>query len=56
MAIKILAAVAALLAATVRPAFAEPIELQWWHAMTAINLERVNKLAADFNACRPTIK
>ena len=56
MAIKILAAVAALLAATVRPAFAEPIELQWWHAMTAINLERVNKLAADFNALQTDYK
>jgi sn-glycerol 3-phosphate transport system substrate-binding protein len=56
MAIQILAAVAALLAATVRPAFAEPIELQWWHAMTAINLERVNKLAADFNALQTDYK
>src|ERR1051326_6872484 len=56
MPIKILAAVAALLAATVRPAFAEPIELQWWHAMTAINLERVNKLAADFNALQTDYK
>src|SRR5690348_16609946 len=50
MPIKMLAAVAALLAAIAGPAFAEPIELQWWHAMTAINAERVNKIAADFNA------
>jgi sn-glycerol 3-phosphate transport system substrate-binding protein len=28
---------------------AEPIELQWWHAMTAVNADRVNKIAADFN-------
>jgi sn-glycerol 3-phosphate transport system substrate-binding protein len=31
-------------------AMAEPIELQWWHAMTAVNADRVNKIAADFNA------
>jgi sn-glycerol 3-phosphate transport system substrate-binding protein len=31
-------------------AIAEPIELQWWHAMTAVNADRVNKIAADFNA------
>jgi sn-glycerol 3-phosphate transport system substrate-binding protein len=30
-------------------AAAEPIELQWWHAMTAVNGERVNKIADDFN-------
>src|ERR1051325_7792721 len=47
---KILAAVAALLAAIAGPAFAEPIELQWWHAMTAVNGERIGKIAADFNA------
>ena len=56
MPIKMLAAVAALLAAIAGPAFAEPIELQWWHAMTAINLERVNKLAADFNALQTDYK
>src|SRR5947209_2068406 len=56
MPIKILAAVAALLAAIAGPAFAEPVELQWWHAMTAINLERVNKLAADFNALQTDYK
>jgi sn-glycerol 3-phosphate transport system substrate-binding protein len=25
-------------------------EIQWWHSMTAVNQEMVNKLAADFNA------
>ena len=45
-----------MLAAIAGPAFAEPIELQWWHAMTAINLERVNKLAADFNALQTDYK
>src|SRR5438270_13496557 len=44
------AAAAALLAASLGSAAAEPIELQWWHAMTAINAERVNKIATDFNA------
>jgi sn-glycerol 3-phosphate transport system substrate-binding protein len=32
-----------------RTAIADPIELQWWHAMTAVNGERVNKIAEDFN-------
>src|SRR5437762_2956030 len=45
-----LAAMAACFAASLGSASAEPIELQWWHAMTAINAERVNKLATDFNA------
>src|SRR5438067_7171408 len=56
MPIKFLAAAAAVLAALAGPAFAEPTELQWWHAMTAINLERVNKLAADFNALQTDYK
>ena len=34
----------------------EPIELQWWHAMTAVNAERVNKIAADFNASQTDYK
>jgi len=53
---KILAAVAALLAAIAGPAFAEPIELQWWHAMTAVNGERIGKIAADFNATQTDYK
>jgi len=53
---KILAAVAALLAAIAGPAFAEPIELQWWHAMTAVNGERIGKIAADFNATQGDYK
>ena len=28
----------------------EPVEISWWHAMGAENGERVEKLAADFNA------
>jgi sn-glycerol 3-phosphate transport system substrate-binding protein len=56
MPLRMLAAAAAVLAAIASPAFAEPTELQWWHAMTAINLERVNKLAADFNALQTEYK
>ena len=56
MPLRMLAAAAAVLAATISPASAEPTELQWWHAMTAINLERVNKLAADFNALQTEYK
>src|SRR5689334_14867870 len=37
-------------------AAADPIELQWWHAMTAVNAERVNKIAADFNASQSDYK
>ena len=37
-------------------AAADPIELQWWHAMTAVNGERVNKIAADFNASQSDYK
>ena len=44
------ASVAALFAASVGAASADRIELQWWHAMTAVNAARVNKIAADFNA------
>src|SRR5215470_1374111 len=38
------------LSASLDTAAAEPVELQWWHAMTAVNADRVNKIAADFNA------
>ena len=37
-------------------AAAEPIELQWWHAMTSVNADRVNKIAADFNASQSAYK
>ena len=50
------AAFVAVLAASLGSAAAEPIELQWWHAMTAINLERVNKIATDFNASQSDYK
>src|SRR5260370_33040196 len=51
-----LAVAAAVLAAGLGSASAEPIELQWWHAMTAINAERVNKIATDFNALQTDYK
>jgi sn-glycerol 3-phosphate transport system substrate-binding protein len=48
------AALAACLAAPA--AAAEPVELQWWHAMTAVNADRVNNIAADFNASQTAYK
>jgi sn-glycerol 3-phosphate transport system substrate-binding protein len=50
------AALAACLTAPLAQAVAEPIELQWWHAMTAVNADRVNKIAADFNASQGAYK
>jgi sn-glycerol 3-phosphate transport system substrate-binding protein len=47
---------AAWLSAPLAKAIAEPIELQWWHAMTAVNADRVNKIAADFNASQDAYK
>jgi sn-glycerol 3-phosphate transport system substrate-binding protein len=28
----------------------QPVEIPWWHAMTSVNADRINKIAADFNA------
>ena len=41
------AGLAACLIASAASAGAEPIELQWWHAMTSVNADRVNKIAAE---------
>jgi sn-glycerol 3-phosphate transport system substrate-binding protein len=41
---------------TTPAAAAEPVELQWWHAMTSVNADRVNKIAADFNASQTAYK
>ena len=30
--------------------------MQWWHAMTSVNADRVNKIAADFNASQTAYK
>jgi sn-glycerol 3-phosphate transport system substrate-binding protein len=48
------AALAAWFAAPV--ASAEPVELQWWHAMTSVNGDRVNKIAVDFNTAQTAYK
>ncbi len=40
----------------VTAAHADPIELQWWHAMTSVNGDRINKIAADFNASQSDYK
>ena len=37
-------------------AWADPIEIQWWHAMTSVNADRINKMAADFNASQSDYK
>jgi ABC-type glycerol-3-phosphate transport system substrate-binding protein len=54
------AALAAVFAASVAvmtgAGAAEPIELQWWHAMTSVNAEVVNQIAADFNAAQQDYK
>src|SRR5262245_57880348 len=49
------AALAVCLTAPLAKAMAEAIELQW-HAMTAVNADRVNKIAADFNASQEGYK
>ena len=49
-------ALAAALGATLGEARGEPIELQWWHAMTSVLGERVNQIAADFNASQTEYK
>ena len=50
------ALLAACLSAPLATALAGPIELQWWHAMTSVNADRVNKIAADFNASQGAYK
>ena len=50
------AAMAAVVVSTIGAASADPVELQWWHAMTAMNAEVVNKIAADFNASQSEYK
>ncbi len=52
----LLLSVSALAALSATAAGAAPVEIQWWHAMTAANLERVEKLANDFNASQSEYK
>ncbi len=54
--IMLAAALAVATAALCRGAAGDPVELQWWHAMTAVNNERVNKIATDFNASQTDYK
>src|SRR5579864_4999807 len=49
-------AVTTLTGAWVGVARADPIELQWWHAMTSVNADRINKIAADFNTSQSEYK
>ena len=37
-------------------AYAQAVEVQWWHAMGGVNGERVDKIAADFNATQSDYK
>ncbi len=46
----------ALVVGSLAAAHADPIELQWWHAMTSVNGDRINKIAADFNASQSDYK
>src|SRR5580658_9164702 len=49
--------VAAETSAVVRAQAPKPaIELQWWHAMTSANNDRVNKIADGFNATQSDYK
>jgi sn-glycerol 3-phosphate transport system substrate-binding protein len=50
------AALAACVTGPLAAAATGPLELQWWHAMTAVNADRVNKIAADFNASQTAYK
>ncbi|HXC12415.1 MAG TPA: sn-glycerol-3-phosphate ABC transporter substrate-binding protein UgpB [Stellaceae bacterium] len=50
------AAMAAVFVTEIGAASAQPIELQWWHAMTAANAAVVNQIAAEFNASQSEYK
>jgi len=53
---KMLCAVATLLAASFSASTLAATEVHWWHAMGGVNGERVNKIAADFNATQSDYK
>ncbi|MBV9829570.1 MAG: sn-glycerol-3-phosphate ABC transporter substrate-binding protein UgpB [Alphaproteobacteria bacterium] len=51
------AALAALVVAALPGrAKADPIEIQWWHAMTSVLADRLNQIASDFNASQTDYK
>ena len=51
-----LAIIALAVAPAVSARAAAPVELQWWHAMTSVNGELVNKIAEDFNKSQSDYK
>ena len=53
---KVLCAIAVFLAANYSASALAVTEVQWWHAMGGVNGERVNKIAADFNASQSEYK
>ena len=53
---KIFFSFAALLIASCSVSALAATEVQWWHAMGGVNGERVNKIAADFNATQSEYK
>jgi sn-glycerol 3-phosphate transport system substrate-binding protein len=53
---KLALALAIVVVGSAAAAQADPIELQWWHAMTSVNGDRINKIAADFNAMQSDYK
>ncbi|HZB92551.1 MAG TPA: extracellular solute-binding protein, partial [Stellaceae bacterium] len=46
----------ALIASSAAVAQSAPIEIQWWHAMTSVNGELVNKMADEFNKSQTQYK
>ncbi|HZB94082.1 MAG TPA: sn-glycerol-3-phosphate ABC transporter substrate-binding protein UgpB [Stellaceae bacterium] len=46
----------ALIASSAAVAQSAPIEIQWWHAMTSVNGELVNKMADEFNKSQTKYK
>ncbi len=53
---KIFSSFVALLIASCSVSALAATEVQWWHAMGGVNGERVNKIAADFNATQSEYK
>jgi sn-glycerol 3-phosphate transport system substrate-binding protein len=53
---RLLAALLAVLLVPAAAAAGAPIEIQWWHAMTSVNGELVNKMAEEFNASQSEYK
>jgi sn-glycerol 3-phosphate transport system substrate-binding protein len=49
-------AIAVVLAAAFAPAAYAQTEIQWWHSMTGANNDKVNELAAKFNAMQKDYK